>query len=131
MDESSRTYVVGRQNNSTRCDIEVPAGETSVSRRHLELTIGSDGSCYVVHLHTRNKTKVLRGGEWCVLSEEYVELDAPLRLGKYETSARRLLDSCGEISLEPQPPAQNPSLAEGSNYQWDPESGTIVRRRPH
>ena len=131
MDQGSRTYVVGRQNSSTRCDIEVPAGETSVSRRHLELTLGSDGSCYIVHLHPRNKTKVLRGGEWRGLCEDYVELDTPLRLGKYETSARRLLEFSGDVAEEAQVSEENPRPAEGSNYQWDPESGTIVRRRPY
>ena len=60
-----RTYLVGRRNSSVQCDIALPESETSVSRKHLELTVTASGQCYIVHVHPQNTTKVQgRDGVW-------------------------------------------------------------------
>jgi len=92
MDDNIRTYLVGRRNSSVQCDIALPESETSVSRKHLELTLTASGRCYIVHVHPKNTTQVQgRDGAWVPISQDYVELDTPLMLGTCRTSARQLL----------------------------------------
>lgn len=87
-----RTYLVGRRNSSVSCDIALPEDETSVSRKHLELTVTASGQCYIVHVHPKNTTKVRRGdGAWIPISQDYVDYDTPLMLGTHQTTARQLL----------------------------------------
>lgn len=123
MAEEIRTYLVGRRNSTVTCDIALPESELSVSRKHLELTMTPTGQCYLVHLHPQNTTKVLgRDGSWLPISQDFVELDAPLLLGTYRTTARDLL------ALLPRgsgPAARPPS--EG-RLEWDPDRGTYIRR---
>ena len=90
-----RTYLVGRSNTTQPCDIELPSHATSVSRRHMELSVTDDGRFYVVHLHPLNFTKVSRGGGWQAITQDYVESDEPLLLGDYQTTVRKLLSSLG------------------------------------
>jgi hypothetical protein len=108
-----RTYLVGRQNQRQPCDIALPESELSVSRKHMELSITDDGRLYVVHLHPRNITSVQRNGTWMQLTQDYVKEDEPLLLGKYETTARKLL-----------------SLAASVPSSKVPESGTLLKPRP-
>jgi hypothetical protein len=124
MSEEMRTYLVGRRNSTVACDIALPESEKSVSRKHLELTITKDGRCYIVHVHPQNTTKVqARDGNWVPISQDYVELDAPLMLGSCRTSARQLLAMLpGSAS---QPHAQP---AAGGQVEWDPERGTFLQR---
>jgi hypothetical protein len=119
-----RTYLVGRKNSSQPCDIELPVVEASVSRRHLEISITDEGRIYIVHLHPRNTTAVFRGGSWQAVTQEFVDLDEPLLLGKYETTVRGLL------ALTAQPmPDRAPSARGGVGMEWDPERGTFLHRR--
>jgi hypothetical protein len=120
-----RTYLVGRRNSSQPVDIELPGDATSVSRRHLELSVTDDGRYYVVHLHPRNFTKVNRGGAWQTITQDYVEADEPLVLGDFHTSVRQLLSSLGG-GKTPQTPEHNIGVNE---FQWDPERGTFQRPR--
>jgi len=92
-----KSYLVGRRSSTVACDIEVPESERSVSRRHLEITMDDTGRCYLVHLHPRNTTKAQgNDGTWHQVSQDYVELDTPLLLGKYHTTARQLLKLVAE-----------------------------------
>lgn len=126
MNAAGKTYLVGRSNSTIPCDISVPATEESVSRKHMELTVTGDGKYYVVHIHPVNKTKVLRGGQWVSITQDFVEEDTPLKLGRYETSARRLLGMLsGGSGLSGEKSAQHDR---GGEYVWDPDAGTIVRR---
>lgn len=109
-----RTYLVGRQNQRQPCDIGLPESEMSVSRKHLELSITDDGRFYLVHLHPRNITSVWRDGGWARLTQDYVKEDEPLLLGKYETTARKLLSLAGSV------PSSRIS-----------ESGTVLKPRSH
>ena len=92
MAEEIRTYLVGRRNSLVRCDITLPESETSVSRKHLELTVTPSGRCYIVHVHPKNTTQIQgHDGSWVPISQDYVELDTPIMLGRYQTTARQLL----------------------------------------
>lgn len=125
MADEIRTYLVGRRNRSVSCDIALPETETSVSRKHLELTMTAHGRCYVVHVHPQNTTQMQTAdGRWLPISQDYVELDTPLLLGRYRTSARQLL------ALLSSSPAhgQQASPAGGQQLEWDPERGTFINR---
>jgi len=125
-----RTYLVGRRNRTVPCDIAVPEHEKSVSRKHLELTLTPDGQCYLVHVHSKNTTKVQgRDGSWVAISQDYVDLDAPLMLGTYRTTARQLLAMVSAAPLPPEPyPAPPAPQPPGSHVEWDPERGSFLRR---
>lgn len=115
------TYLVGRSNSRQPCDIELPAVEATVSRKHLELSVTDDGRFYVVHLHPRNTTAVYRGGSWRMITQDFVEGDEPLRLGTYETTARNLLALAGRRPTGPG------SDGGGGAFEWDPERGSFKR----
>lgn len=124
-----RTYLVGRNNSTVRCDIALPETETSVSRKHLELTVTADGKFYIVHVQPPNTTKMQAGdGRWLPVSQAYVDYDTPLLLGSYATTVRSLLGllSNASPSLPGPPPAQVPQS--GGQLEWDPERGTFLRR---
>jgi hypothetical protein len=128
MHDEMRTYLVGRRNSTVACDITLPESEKSVSRKHLELTVTKDGRCYIVHVHPQNTTKVqTRDGCWTPISQDYVELDAPLMLGSCRTTARQLLAMVGAASPHPSPGIPQPSPG-GGQMEWDPERGTFLQR---
>jgi len=126
MSDVIRTYLVGRRNQTVSCDIALPESETSVSRKHLELTVTASGRCYVVHVHPQNTTKVQTfDGGWKAISQDYVDLDAVLMLGTYRTTARKLLELIHVPAVEvypEQPPAG------GAKVEWDPDRGTFMPR---
>lgn len=123
MAEEIRTYLVGRRNSTVTCDIALPESELSVSRKHLELTMTPTGQCYLVHLHPQNTTKVLgRDGSWLPISQDFVELDAPLLLGTYRTTARDLL------ALLPRGSGSAARPPSEGRLEWDPDRGTYIRR---
>jgi hypothetical protein len=123
MAEEIRTYLVGRRNSSVACDIALPESEVSVSRKHLELTVTATGQCYIVHLHPKNTTRVLgRDGNWVPISQDYVEIDVPILLGTYRTTARELL------ALLPQGLPHAGVPAPEGRLDWDPDRGTFIRR---
>lgn len=125
MAEEIRTYLVGRRNSSVQCDIALPESETSVSRKHLELTVTAAGRCYIVHVHPQNTTKIRgRDGIWVPISQDYVDLDTPLMLGTHQTSARHLL---ALLRQPPSSPSPQPTPGDGQ-VEWDPERGTFLKR---
>jgi hypothetical protein len=122
-----RTYLVGRRNQTVSCDIALPESETSVSRKHLELTLTASGKCYIVHVHPQNTTKVQASdGKWTAISQDYVELNAPLMLGNYRTSARQLLAMLHTPPAESRREEASPPV--GAQVEWDPERGTFMPR---
>lgn len=128
MSQEIRTYLVGRRNSTVACDIALPENETSVSRKHLELTVTANGQCYIVHVHPQNTTKVkARDGTWVPISQDYVDLDAPLMLGTYRTTASYLLSLLQAGSSPPVHSAPDATPAQDT-VEWDPERGTFLRR---
>ena len=125
MPDEIRTYLVGRSNKTVACDIALSERETSVSRKHLELTVTVSGRCYIVHLHPQNTTQVQgRDGTWAPISQDYVDFDTPLMLGSYQTTARKLL----ALLQTPSPSPPLPPAPGGGQVEWDPERGTFVTR---
>jgi hypothetical protein len=129
MSEAIRTYLVGRRNQTVNCDITLPETEKSVSRKHLELTLTASGNCYLVHVHPKNTTKVqARDGTWVPVSQDYVEMDAPLMLGNYQTTARQLLARLNAAAPEAQRESPTSPPSPDAKVEWDPERGSFMRR---
>jgi hypothetical protein len=117
-----RTYLVGRRNSTVSCDIVLPEHEKSVSRKHLELTVTASGRCYLVHVHPQNTTKVTGpDGAGVSISQDYVDMDTPLLLGGYQTTARALL-ALLPASGGPTPPGGDPQ----GRVEWDPDRGSFI-----
>lgn len=128
MSHEIRTYLVGRCNSTVACDIALPESETSVSRKHLELTVTASGQFYIVHVHPQNTTKVqARDGTWVPISQDYIDMDAPLMLGTHQTTVRDLLSMLQGPSSSPAPPALDSTPDQGV-VEWDPDRGTFLRR---
>lgn len=83
---SSRTLVVGRG-----VDADIPVADTSVSTRHAELTLTSDGRLYVTDCGSRNGTFVEDGGRREPIRQGVVPVMATLHFGSCAIPARELL----------------------------------------
>ena len=106
-------YQVGRENAQFKCDIYVPKDADTVSRHHLELTVTEDGQYFLNDLNSASGTfRRLPSGKWERMGQGYVELEEPIRLGKYETSVSRLL------SLLPPPPKPKPSIVNPTDGRY-------------
>lgn len=132
MSQPPQILVVGRANPASPYDIEIPASEKSVSRPHLEITIDRNGRYYVSHLG-QNATFMKVQGQWKPLLQDYVDADAPLKLGDYQTTIRELLANRLQKSFVPSPPVQQkfptPAPRERAKKQvWDAERAAIVWR---
>lgn len=86
-----QVLTVGRVNSTARSDIEIPATEDSVGRRHAELTLGAAGECYLVDLGSANGTFIQNGKQWVKIQQGSLTLQTPLRLGSYQTTIADLL----------------------------------------
>lgn len=83
----SPTLTIGR-----RPDSDIRIRDETVSRRHAELTVTSNGRYYVTDCGSLRGTRVLRGGEWIPLRQGYVDPDERLRFGEFETKLAHLLE---------------------------------------
>lgn len=118
---SKKTYVIGRDNSRIRCDIYTPKREDSVSRQHLELTVTADGKFYINDINSTGGTFVLKNRQWERVSQCYVGIDQPVRLGEeFETTVRKLL-----AMKEPDAPTVDPDAPSGEP-EWDPETGEVI-----
>lgn len=90
-----RTISVGREGTDVVLD------DPRVSRRHLTLEPLDDELVRVVDLGSSNGTFVLleqgHGQDWQSIDEQVVRLDELLALGRYQTSARKLLAQCAAL----------------------------------
>jgi len=85
--------VVGRSNNRSQSDIELPASEDTVGRRHAEITLGANSECYIVDMGSSNGTFVADNGKWKKIQQSALTLNTPIRLGTFETTISGLLRS--------------------------------------
>lgn len=83
--------VAGRAHQSSRLDIEIPARHDTVGRRHVEITLGADGSCHLVDIGSTNGTHVLEAGRWIRVQQKTVTASEPIRLGEFQTTVAELL----------------------------------------
>ncbi len=91
------------------CDLILT--HASVSRRHAELAVDSDGSCAIRDLNSTGGTFVLRDGKELPVTNRTDLLSSDvLRLGDYEISLADLLGLIGEAqSPRPVDSVQQPS----------------------
>jgi pSer/pThr/pTyr-binding forkhead associated (FHA) protein len=91
MNANFEVLVVGRASSMSGLDIEVPAAEATVGRRHAEITIDSSQRCHIVDLGSTNGTFVRDGRRWKRIKQASLRLDDPLRLGDFTTSVAHLM----------------------------------------
>jgi hypothetical protein len=129
MPEQLEVLVIGRANTRSQPDIELPASEDSVGRRHAEVTLGANGECYLVDLQSSNGTYVAKGGSWKKIQQSAVTPDTPIRLGSYETTISKLLRFRRQASPPiPSPPAREhplPAKQGGRRPRRNPVTGEI------
>ena len=87
-----QVYTIGRQNSTIPPDIEIPRQEDTVGRFHLELTCSAGDRYLVVDQKTVNHTYQMDSGVWVKISEAYIGVDTPIKLGSYQTTVRALLE---------------------------------------
>jgi len=91
MNTNFEVLVVGRASSRSDLDIEVPAAEATVGRRHAEITIDSSPKCHIVDLGSTNGTFIRDGKRWKRIKQASLHLDDPLRLGDFSTSVAHLM----------------------------------------
>lgn len=119
--------VVGRANASSQPDIELPATEDTVGRRHAEVTVGANGDGYIVDLGSSNGTFVSENGKWKKIQQSAVSMDAPIRLGTYETTISGLLRFRRQATPPPLPTAfvARPQQQPARKPRRNPATGEI------
>lgn len=115
--------VVGRANSRAHPDIELPASEDTVGRRHAEITVGAGGDCYIVDLGSSNGTFASENGKWKKIQQTALSSNTPIRLGSYETTISALLRFRRQATPPPLPTAFVPKPA-------PPQAGRKPRRNP-
>jgi pSer/pThr/pTyr-binding forkhead associated (FHA) protein len=128
MNANFEVLLVGRASSMSGLDIEVPAGEATVGRRHAEITIDSARKCHIVDLGSTNGTFVRDGKRWKRIKQASLRLDDPLRLGDFTTSVAHLMTlrriHCAPVPIKPPHPKQ----ARPATAPAKPKSGP--RRNP-
>ncbi len=108
MSSSIVVLVVGRASSQSRADIQIPASEDTVGRRHAEITIGTNGECYIVDLGSSNGTFVNDKGKWKKIQQAAVSSNSPIRLGSFETTISELLNFRTQAAPSSRPPPVAP-----------------------
>ncbi len=98
-----RRYTVGR---AQTCDIAI--AHDSVSRKHAEVELRSDGSFMVRDLGSQNGTVLIRKGREFPLTEEVVFLSDTLRFGEVAIPVEEVLNM---VKNSAAPPANPPPIA--------------------
>ena len=96
-----KTFSIGR-----RRDSDIRLSHETVSRMHAELTLTTEGRCFLTDRNSLRGTWVFRAGDWRPHRQGYVDRQERLRFGKLEVSLRHLLKSgkitvTDELSFEP------------------------------
>jgi hypothetical protein len=124
--------VVGRAHQGSRLDIEIPSRNDTVGRRHLEITIGTDGTtCHLVDLGSTNGTHVLEGARWVRVKQTTVATSSPIRLGEFQTSVSELLGMRRSARpaqpppLPKPPPVSKPPQIHGAKPRRNPLTGEV------
>lgn len=97
-----RTYRIGRKR-----DANIHLVHASVSRRHAELTLTTDGRYYLTDRGSLHGTWVSREGNWTEHRQGYVKLDDNLRFGEHEVRLGNLLEG-QSFSVSKKQPAHEP-----------------------
>ena len=84
---SKKIFIVGRDE-----DCEIPIADESVSRKHAEIELTSDGNLFVVDCNSMNKTFIVRGGKSEHITQAVAMLGDSVRFGTCEFAVRDLID---------------------------------------
>ena len=102
MSAKAQTIRIGRGQG---CDLVLT--HSSVSRRHAELILDSDGSIAIRDLESTGGTFVLRGKKEIPVTRMELDRTDRLRLGDYEISVEDLLSLAQEAGLGPRAETQS------------------------
>jgi class 3 adenylate cyclase len=83
----TRTYSIGRAPDS---DVLIP-DDPLVSRQHASLMLDHKGGLYLADLKSRHGSFVFREDVWQRLQGEFVRPEEPVRFGRFQTTAQRLV----------------------------------------
>jgi len=125
MQGTLEVLVVGRASACSHPDIELPASEDTVGRRHAEITVGSGGDCYIVDLGSSNGTFVAENGKWRSIQQSSATLSTPIRLGSYETTISSLLRFRRQAAPPPLPTAFLEKPQPNRRRRRNPATGEI------
>jgi len=125
-----KTYLVGC---GKQANIILQDPEQSISRLHLEITEDRDGKYYLTDCNSTNGTYRQRQGQWSRFQQDYVTLEEPLLLGRYQTTLRQLLaqrfDSLVKMRLPMTTPKKDRRASFLGLVERNPETGEIIPRR--
>jgi len=82
---------VGRKNTTEKLDVSLPESESTIGRRHLEITLGNSGKIFVTDLNSANGTFIKETNHWKRITNSFVLRDTEIKLGDYITTIRKLL----------------------------------------
>lgn len=130
MNANFQVLLVGRASSTSGLDIEVPAAEATVGRRHVEITIDSAHKCHVVDLGSTNGTFVRDGKRWKRIKQSSLRMDDPLRLGDFTTSVAHLMTLrriCrAPVAIKPPLPEQVRPVASPAKPKSGPRRNPIT-----
>ncbi len=110
-----QTYIIGRGRGA-----DIRLNHISVSRRHAEMTIATDGRLFLTDRDSLLGTWILRDGKWSKHRQGYLDGLERVRFGKREVSLAEL------IGKGPLPPKQDPSFEPHSiRPRRRPDTGEI------
>ena len=94
-----QTHTIGRHRNS-----DIRLKESTVSRRHAEVTVTGEGRCYLTDCASLHGTQVNNGdGVWVNHRQGFVEAAATVRFGEFEACLASLVSQSRDKPIPPAP----------------------------
>jgi pSer/pThr/pTyr-binding forkhead associated (FHA) protein len=123
MPDGTKKISIGRD---ASCDLVL--NDRSISRRHAELQVASDGGLQIVDLESSGGTFVLRDGKDELILKAKLKSTDSLRLGEYEITVYELMMRAQPLldRLAAPAPPDLPSLPKGRMVRCS--CGTIKKR---
>lgn len=114
-------YSIGRDPS---CDIVLP--DTSVSRKHAELTITATGEVYLTDAGSTNGVFVAQGGSWVTHRQGFVALTDQVKFGNYEIGVQALKAQAPHRPAYVAAVAQQQNLHGDQSVKRDAGSGGVI-----
>jgi predicted component of type VI protein secretion system len=111
-------YFFGRNPDPDRPRIIIDNGERTVSRQHGTISPQGGGVYIVTDTDSAGGTFLREKGGWRRISTAKVQADDEVRLGKFVTSARQLMQLA----------KKNPPAPVDYQIERDPDTGEIIKR---
>lgn len=97
-------------------DADIPLDDETVSRRHAEVTLTSDGKYYFADCNSSGGSYLLKDAAWVPLQQSFVEKTDQLQLGHYQLSVQELAMKIQEFSASAGSGTGNKP---GSGAEWN------------